>query len=115
MKPGRFFTDDSSIPVSFDRFVGNNARYKFSWRDYDPFRDYNCPQTPVTATSDGMYVQTQLGYYFTVNGEASASYQGTFSDYPDNPWRDANCGRIRSTICTVCWSPARCATRFSCS
>lgn len=86
----------TSVPVSFDRFVGNNARYKFSWRDYDPFRDYNCPQTPVTATSDGMYVQTQLGYYFTVNGAAlpgsGTTYTGTFIDYPDNSWRDANCG-----------------------
>ncbi|HEX4452095.1 MAG TPA: DUF6209 family protein [Kofleriaceae bacterium] len=86
----------TQIPVSFDRYVGNNARYKFSWRDYDPFRDYNCPQTPVTPTSDGMYVQTQLGYYVTVNGVAlpgsGTTYTGTFIDYPDNPWRDANCG-----------------------
>ena len=87
----------TSIPVSFDRFVGNNARYKISWRDLDPFRDYNCPATTVTPTSDGMYVQTQLGYYVTVNGyalrpEPGATYEGTFIDYPDNPWRDANCG-----------------------
>jgi hypothetical protein len=87
----------TSIPVSFDRFVGNNARYKISWRDLDPFRDYNCPETTVTPTSDGMYVQTQLGYYITVNGselrpEPGATYEGTFIDYPDNAWRDANCG-----------------------
>ncbi|HEY1811036.1 MAG TPA: DUF6209 family protein [Kofleriaceae bacterium] len=87
----------TSIPVDFDRYVGNNARYKISWRDYDPFRDFNCPETPVTATSDGMYVQTQLGYYITVNGyelrpEPGATFEGTFVDYPSNPWRDANCG-----------------------
>jgi hypothetical protein len=87
----------TSIPVDFDRFVGNNARYKISWRDLDPLRAFNCPTTPVTPTSDGMYVQTQLGYYVTVNGyqlrpEPGASYQATFVDYPNNAWRAANCG-----------------------
>jgi len=85
-----------SIPVDFDRYVGNNARYKISWRNLDPFRSYNCPATPVSPTSDGMYVQTQLGYYVTVNGyelrpEPGAWFEGTFVDYPDNSWRDANC------------------------
>jgi len=85
-----------SIPVAFDRYVGNNARYKISWRDLDPLRDYNCPQVPVTPTSDGMYVQAQLGYYVTVNGaalrpEPGAWFVGTFVDYPDNSWRAANC------------------------
>jgi len=89
--------DGKSIPVAFDRYDGNNARYKISWRDLDPLRAFNCPDTPVTPTSDGMYVQTQLGYYVTVNGyelrpEPGASYQGTFIDYPNNAWRAANCG-----------------------
>jgi hypothetical protein len=87
----------TNIPVDFDSYVGNNARYKSSWRDLDPLRDFNCPQTPVTPTPDGMFVQTQLGYYVTVNGyqlrpEPGAAYQGTFIDYPDNEWRAANCG-----------------------
>jgi hypothetical protein len=87
----------TTIPVDFDRFVGNNARYKISWRDLDPLRAFNCPQMPVTATSDNMYVQTQLGYYVSVNGaelrpEPGAWFEGTFEDYPGNPWRAANCG-----------------------
>jgi Family of unknown function (DUF6209) len=85
-----------SIPIDFDQYVGNNARYKISWRDLDPLRDYNCPQVPVTPTSDGMYVQAQLGYYVTVNGyqlrpEPGAWFEGTFVDYPNNAWRAANC------------------------
>jgi len=85
-----------SYPIAFDSNVGNNARFAFDWRNVDPFRAYNCPQTPVSPTSDGMYVQTQLEYYVTVNGgeyrpEPGAAFAGTFVDYPNDAWRAANC------------------------
>lgn len=76
-----------TFPVNFESRTGNNARFAFSWRNVDPFRMYNCPTTPITPTSDGMYVQTTLAYYFTVNGgeyrpEPGAAFSGTFIDYP---------------------------------
>jgi len=85
-----------AFPISFESRVGNNARFAFDWRNVDPFRSFNCPQTPVSPTSDGMYVQTQLEYYVTVNGgeyrpEPGAAFGGTFIDYPNDAWRAANC------------------------
>ncbi len=82
-------------PVDFDRRDGNNARYKWSWRDVDPFRANHCPE--VAATPDGDYVQIGVEYYITVNGaeirpEPGAAFGGAFIDYPSDPWRTANCG-----------------------
>jgi hypothetical protein len=84
-------------PVSLDERDGNNARYKTSWRDRDPFRDFHCPEAAPTPTPDGMYVQLQVEYYVTVNGGeirpegGDTTFAGNFTDYPSNPWRDANC------------------------
>lgn len=83
-------------PVDFESRQGNNARYAFSWRNVDPFRMYNCPEMPVTTTADGMYAQTTLRYYITVNGaqyrpEPGASFAGTFVDYLHDPYRDQYC------------------------
>jgi hypothetical protein len=83
-------------PVSFDRRTGNNARYAFSWRQVDPFRAYHCPEATPTPTPDGQYVQLTVGYYVVVNGyemrpEPGAWFSATFSDYPSDPWRSANC------------------------
>jgi hypothetical protein len=77
----------TTYPVNFESRQGNNARYAFDWRDLDPFRDAFCTTLPITPTSDGMYEQTQLEYYITVNGgeyrpEPGASFAGIFIDYP---------------------------------
>jgi uncharacterized protein DUF6209 len=82
--------------VDFDRRVGNNARYKLSWRDHDPFRAFHCPEVAPHTSSDGQYAELQLEYVVSVNGgevrpEPGAAFGGTFSDYLHDPWRDANC------------------------
>ncbi|CAN5288497.1 hypothetical protein BH11MYX1_BH11MYX1_17830 [soil metagenome] len=76
----------TAFPVNFESRQGNNARYAFSWRQADPFRDYYCTAMPVTPTSDGQYEAVQLGYYITVNGSAyrpepGASFAATFVNY----------------------------------
>ncbi|MFT3696903.1 MAG: DUF6209 family protein [Kofleriaceae bacterium] len=86
----------STYPVDFESRQGNNARYAFSWRNVDPFRSYNCPTTAVTPTSDGMYEQTTLFYYITVNGgqyrpEPGAAFAGIFVDYLHDQYRDTYC------------------------
>ena len=87
----------TTTPVGYDARVGNNAQYAQSWRELDPFRDDHCPEVVAAPTTDGQYVEIQLEYYITVNGgelrpEPGAAYGATFSDYPSNPWRTANCG-----------------------
>jgi hypothetical protein len=78
--------------VSFDRRLGNNARYAFNIRSIDPLPGNtvvdpaNCPTFPVAVTPDGQYVEAHLEYYFTVNGAelrpASGDvYTGQFQDY----------------------------------
>ena len=84
-----------AAPVSFDRRVGNNARYAVSWRDFDPFRAYHCPDVATSPASDG-YVQAALDYVVVVNGAElrpapGAAFSATFIDYADNSWRSANC------------------------
>ena len=85
-----------AFPIAFESRVGNNARFAFDWRNVDPFRPFNCPALAVSPTADGMYVQTQVEYYITVNGgeyrpEPGAYFGGNFVDYPNDPWRTANC------------------------
>ncbi|HSD91121.1 MAG TPA: DUF6209 family protein [Kofleriaceae bacterium] len=84
-----------AMPVSFDRRVGNNARYVLSWRALDPLRPYHCPTAPTMLTPDG-YVQSTLEYYIVVNGyelrpAPSAAFAGIFTDYKDDVWRSQNC------------------------
>lgn len=84
-----------SRPVSFDRRVGNDARYVVSWRELDPFRMYHCPEGTVSPTPDGMYAQTRLEYFVVVNGyemrpAPGAAYAATFIDYADS-WHAQNC------------------------
>jgi hypothetical protein len=83
-------------PIDLDRRVGNNARYKASWRALDPFRAYHCPDAAPGTSADGMYAQLGVEYYATVNGgelrpAPGAAFGGTFTDYPSDPWRAANC------------------------
>ncbi len=83
-------------PVSFDRRTGNNARYRFSLRDVDPFRSYHCPDATPTPTSNGQYTQLGFEYYVTVNGgelrpAPGAAFAGNYTDYLTDPWRSSNC------------------------
>lgn len=86
-----------STYASFDRRVGNDARFAVNVRGLDPFRAYHCPDVPVTPTPDGQYVQAELEYVIVVNGvelrpASGAYYVARFVDYPSDPWRDASCG-----------------------
>jgi len=94
---------DESAPfassyVSFDRRVGNDARYAIPLRSIDPFRGpsgfggvvvtnkADCPAVPLRVSQDGMYVETDVFFYVTMNGTelrpaAGKSFKGTFSDY----------------------------------
>ncbi|HEU0034290.1 MAG TPA: DUF6209 family protein [Kofleriaceae bacterium] len=85
-----------TTPVNFDRRVGNNARYAFSWRQVDPFRAFHCPEVAPQPTPDGQYVQLPVEYFVVVNGgearpEPGAAFAGTFTDYASDPFRDQNC------------------------
>lgn len=86
----------TTTPVSFDRRVGNNARYAFNWRALDPFRMYHCPEVASTPTPDGQYSQIRVDYDVQVNGmtvrpEPGAAYAGYFTDYVTDSWRSQNC------------------------
>ena len=85
----------TTTPVEFDRRVGNNARYRLSWRALDPFRPYHCPEVAPQAAA-GSYVQLAMEYYVTVNGgqlrpAPGAAYAGLFTDYASDFWRTQNC------------------------
>lgn len=77
--------------VSFDRRVGNNARYAVDLRAVDPLPDSpaaatGCPAVPLAPTPDGAYVSTAFEYYFTVNGveyrpAGGGVFRGVFSNY----------------------------------
>jgi len=76
--------------VSFERRVGNNARYTVDLRGVDPLPDFPaltaCPSFALTASPDGALVSTTVQYYFTVNGAeyrpaAGATFEGVFSNY----------------------------------
>lgn len=76
--------------VSFERRVGNNARYTVDLRGVDPLPDLPaltaCPAAPLTASPDGTLVSTTLEYYFVVNGveyrpAPGAAFRGTFTNY----------------------------------
>lgn len=59
--------------VSFVDRVGNNARYAFDLRPFDPFTWGKCwsdvPLTSTTEPDGSAHVQATLEVYFTVNGE----------------------------------------------
>jgi hypothetical protein len=78
--------------VDLDRRVGNDARYAAWLRKVDPFGgntitdEASCPKVPLTKTADGLYVSTQMQFYFSVNGvelrpEGGGTYTGVFEDY----------------------------------
>ena len=78
--------------VSFDHRVGNDARYVLPLSPLDPFSHVtittkaDCPKVPLKVSADGQYVETELQFWFTVNGvdlrpAAGATYRGKFSDY----------------------------------
>jgi hypothetical protein len=63
-----------SAYVSFDRRLGNNARYAADLRALDPIKGQlaianvaDCPSFPLTAHG-GQYVEATVELYFTVNG-----------------------------------------------
>lgn len=79
--------------VSFDRRVGNNARYAETWRALDPLRSYHCPEVAPTTVNGSEVVRIE--YYLKVNGgelrpQPGAAYAGLFSDDP-SAWRNFNC------------------------
>lgn len=82
-------TSWSSEYVSFEKRVGNDARYMMPLRRMDPLGGRtrttraDCPEGPITVTADGMYVQTDVDIYFTVNGVTTPTYRGTYADYRD--------------------------------
>ena len=83
-------------PVNFDRRTGNNARYRMSWRDHDPFRSFHCPEVAPVPAADPQYVSLQLEYYVVVNGGEvrpvpGGAFAGVFTDYANDPWRSQNC------------------------
>jgi len=78
--------------VSFDHRVGNDARYALPLSSVDPLggstitKKEDCPKVPLKVSADGMYVETELQFWFTVNGvelrpAPGATYRGKFSDY----------------------------------
>jgi len=78
--------------VSFEKRVGNDARYMASLRKIDPLggstrtTKAECPAAKLTVTPDGQYVQAEVELYFVVNGtelrpESGGTWRGTFVDY----------------------------------
>jgi len=78
--------------VSFDRRVGNDARYAVDLRrEIDPLGGRprtsaaDCPDVPLRVTADGSYVETEIEYFFSVNGAelrpAGGWFEGRFQDY----------------------------------
>jgi hypothetical protein len=76
--------------VSFERRVGNNARYAVDLRAIDPLNDFPpltaCPPFALTPSPDGMLVSAMFDYYFVVNGieyrpASGQTFQGVFSNY----------------------------------
>jgi hypothetical protein len=85
--------DWSKAYVAFEKRVGNDARYVVPLRSIDPLggrtrtsKD-DCPKGPLSVSADGFYVETELEFYFTVNGfelrPTTGVYRGTYSDYRD--------------------------------
>lgn len=76
----------TSVYASFDRRVGNDARFTAGLRAIDPFRPYHCPDVPTTVTPDGQYQRAELEYLIVVNGvelrpAANQYFVATFEDY----------------------------------
>ena len=78
--------------VRLDGRAGNNARYGLLLRELDPLgentvtRPEDCPAAPLTRSADGMYVSTELEYFFRVNGvelrpSPGQAYRGRFTQY----------------------------------
>lgn len=82
-------------PAILSPRAGNNARYQWSLRDVDPFRDLHCPEVSPLPTGDG-HIQLGLEYVISVNGlelrpAPEQPFTGSFVDNPTTPWRTANC------------------------
>lgn len=78
--------------VSFDRRVGNNARYAIDLRDLDsvPGSGLSCPPYPVTYVpgTNETYVEAPVDFYVTVNGaelrpEGAATFRVRYQNYAD--------------------------------
>ncbi len=87
----------STQPVNFDRRTGNNARYRFNWRELDPFRTWHCPEVAPHTSSNGMYAEIGFEYYVVVNGGETrpvpgGAFAATFGDYPNGFWHSETCG-----------------------
>ncbi|WP_146647287.1 DUF6209 family protein [Labilithrix luteola] len=83
--------------VSFDRRVGNNARYEIPLRPLDPIpgnftvqKAADCPNVDlgIAADGNGAHVETVLEYYVTVNGvefrpAGGGTFRVRFQNYAD--------------------------------
>lgn len=78
--------------VSFEKRNGNDARYAVPLRPFDPLGKgtvvdpANCPDVALTVSPDGMYVETDVELYFSVNGvelrpAGGGTFKGHFADY----------------------------------
>jgi len=81
-----------SLYATFDRRVGNDARFTVQLRALDPFRPYQCPGVPLTITPDGQYARAELEYVIVVNGvelrpAPGAYFSATFEDYASEAHR----------------------------
>ena len=77
----------ASVYATFDRRIGNDARFAVGLRALDPFGPYGCPTAPTTPSPDGQYVRATLEYVIIVNGvelrpAPGAYFTVTFEDYP---------------------------------
>ncbi len=76
--------------VDFDARVGNDARYAFDLRAFDPFFSRGgpaCPTVPVTRSANGQDLVAEIELYVTVNGAElrpegaeDGVFRGTFAD-----------------------------------
>lgn len=85
----------SKAYVGFEKRVGNDARYLVPLRAIDPLGGRTrtskdeCPKGPLAVSADGFYVETDVEFYFTVNGfelrptSGARVYRGTYVDYRD--------------------------------
>jgi len=83
----------STAYVAFEKRVGNDARYVVPLRSIDPLGGRtrtsreDCPKGPLAVSADGLYVETDVEFFFSVNGfelrpeSGTRVYRGTYADY----------------------------------
>lgn len=82
--------------AEFESLQGNDHRYTVSLRGIDPFGFYRCPDVPTVV--EGGYEVARATCHVEANGASwgpageDASFELSFSDYPNDIWRANNCG-----------------------